>query len=82
LLTPSSARSIGSGKCACNGLASETTAADSLQTATRGRRKPIHNADIARVFEEIADLPDIGEANPFHVRELRGWLDKTRGAVR
>lgn len=32
---------------------------------------PIHNADIARVFEEIADLLDIGEANPFRVRAYR-----------
>jgi DNA polymerase (family 10) len=32
---------------------------------------PVHNADIARVFEEIADLLDIGEANPFRVRAYR-----------
>lgn len=36
---------------------------------------PIHNADIARVFEEIADLfddlVDMGEANPFRVRAYR-----------
>ena len=32
---------------------------------------PVHNADIARVFEEIADLLDIQEANPFRVRAYR-----------
>ena len=32
---------------------------------------PVHNADIARIFEEIADLLDIGEANPFRVRAYR-----------
>jgi DNA polymerase (family 10) len=32
---------------------------------------PVHNADISRVFEEIADLLEIGEANPFRVRAYR-----------
>ena len=32
---------------------------------------PVHNADIARVFEEIADLLDLQEANPFRVRAYR-----------
>jgi len=32
---------------------------------------PAHNADIARVFEAIADLLDIQEANPFRVRAYR-----------
>jgi DNA polymerase (family X) len=32
---------------------------------------PVHNADIARVFEEIADLLDIGEANPYRSRAYR-----------
>jgi len=32
---------------------------------------PVHNADIARVFEEIADLLEIGDANPFRVRAYR-----------
>jgi DNA polymerase (family 10) len=31
----------------------------------------VHNADIARVFDEIADLLDIQEANPFRVRAYR-----------
>lgn len=32
---------------------------------------PVHNADIARVFEEIGDLLEIQEANPFRVRAYR-----------
>jgi DNA polymerase (family 10) len=31
----------------------------------------VHNADIARVFEDIADLLEISEANPFRVRAYR-----------
>ncbi|MBA3902461.1 MAG: DNA polymerase/3'-5' exonuclease PolX [Rhodocyclaceae bacterium] len=32
---------------------------------------PIHNADIARIFEEIADLLEIQGANPFRIRAYR-----------
>ncbi len=32
---------------------------------------PVHNADIARVFEEIADLLELKEANPFRIRAYR-----------
>ena len=32
---------------------------------------PVHNADIANVFEEIADLLEIDNANPFRVRAYR-----------
>jgi DNA polymerase (family 10) len=32
---------------------------------------PVHNADIARVFAEIADLLEIEDANPFRVRAYR-----------
>ena len=32
---------------------------------------PLHNADIAAVFEEIADLLELGDANPFRVRAYR-----------
>jgi DNA polymerase (family 10) len=32
---------------------------------------PVHNADIARAFEEIADLLEIQQANPFRVRAYR-----------
>jgi DNA polymerase (family X) len=32
---------------------------------------PVHNADIAGAFGEIADLFEIGETNPFRVRAYR-----------
>ena len=32
---------------------------------------PIHNADIAAIFEEIADLLEIEGANPFRIRAYR-----------
>ena len=32
---------------------------------------PIHNADIAAIFDEIADLLEIEEANPFRIRAYR-----------
>lgn len=32
---------------------------------------PVHNADIAAVFEEIADLLEIENANPFRIRAYR-----------
>lgn len=32
---------------------------------------PVHNADIARVFEEIADLLELESGNPFRVRAYR-----------
>lgn len=32
---------------------------------------PIHNADIAAIFEEIADLLEIQGANPFRIRAYR-----------
>ncbi len=32
---------------------------------------PIHNADIAAVFDEIADLLEIQQANPFRIRAYR-----------
>ena len=35
------------------------------------RAMPVHNADIAGVFDEIADLLEIQEANPFRVRAYR-----------
>ena len=42
-------------------------------TATVGNnpRMPVHNADIARVFEEIADLLELESGNPFRVRAYR-----------
>lgn len=32
---------------------------------------PVHNADIAAVFEEIADLLELEDANPFRIRAYR-----------
>jgi len=32
---------------------------------------PVHNADIARAFEEIASLLELGDENPFRVRAYR-----------
>ncbi len=32
---------------------------------------PVHNADVAAVFDEIADLLELEEANPFRVRAYR-----------
>jgi DNA polymerase (family 10) len=32
---------------------------------------PIHNTDIARIFEQIAELLEIQEANPFRIRAYR-----------
>lgn len=32
---------------------------------------PIHNADIATIFEEIADLLEIDGENPFRIRAYR-----------
>jgi len=32
---------------------------------------PVHNADIAAIFEEIADLLEIDNANPFRIRAYR-----------
>ena len=47
---------------------------------------PIHNDDIAKVFDEIADLLEIQGANPFRTRAYRnadvlGRLDLVVGAV-
>lgn len=32
---------------------------------------PVHNAEIARIFNQVADLLEIGAANPFRVRAYR-----------
>jgi DNA polymerase/3'-5' exonuclease PolX len=32
---------------------------------------PLHNADIAAIFDELADLLEIEETNPFPVRAYR-----------
>lgn len=40
---------------------------------------PVHNEDIAVIFEEIADLLEIEEANPFRVRAYRTAARTIRG---
>ena len=32
---------------------------------------PVHNADIAAIFEQIADILEFEEANPFRIRAYR-----------
>ncbi len=40
---------------------------------------PVHNADIATLFEEIADLLEIDNANPFRVRAYRNAARQLQG---
>lgn len=40
---------------------------------------PVHNEDVATIFEEIADLLEIEEANPFRVRAYRNAARTIRG---
>jgi DNA polymerase (family 10) len=40
---------------------------------------PVHNNDIAAVFEEIADLLEIEQANPFRIRAYRNAARTVRG---
>ncbi len=40
---------------------------------------PVHNADIARAFDEVADLLELEEANPFRVRAYRNAARTLRG---
>jgi DNA polymerase (family X) len=43
----------------------------SLAIATPGPSMSVHNADIAKLFNRLADLLEIEEANPFRVRAYR-----------
>ncbi|HEB57171.1 MAG TPA: DNA polymerase/3'-5' exonuclease PolX [Gammaproteobacteria bacterium] len=43
---------------------------------------PVHNEDIAVIFEEIADLLEIENANPFRVRAYRNAARTVRGLGR
>lgn len=43
---------------------------------------PVHNEDIAAIFDEIADLLEIEEANPFRVRAYRNAARTARGLGR
>jgi len=40
---------------------------------------PVHNADIATAFEQIADLLEIENANPFRVRAYRNAARQLQG---
>ncbi len=40
---------------------------------------PVHNADVAAIFEEIADLLEIENANPFRVRAYRNAARQLQG---
>ncbi len=43
---------------------------------------PIHNEDVARVFDEIADLLDIRGENPFRIRAYRNAAREVRGLTK
>jgi len=43
---------------------------------------PVHNEDIAVIFEEMADLLEVEEANPFRVRAYRNAARTVRGLGR
>lgn len=43
---------------------------------------PVHNEDIAMIFDEMADLLEIEEANPFRVRAYRNAARTIRGLGR
>lgn len=43
---------------------------------------PTHNEDIARIFDEIADLLEIEQANPFRIRAYRNAARSIRGLGR
>jgi len=45
-------------------------------------RSPVQNAEIARVSEQVADLLEIQEANPFRVRAYRTAAETVRGRPR
>lgn len=40
---------------------------------------PVHNADIAAIFEEMADLLEIGNENPFRIRAYRNAARTLQG---
>lgn len=43
---------------------------------------PVHNQDVAAVFDELADLLEIDDANPFRVRAYRNAAQTVRGLAR
>ena len=42
----------------------------------------VHNEDIAAIFDQMADLLDIEDANPFRVRAYRNGARTVRGLGR
>ncbi|MGZ5104737.1 MAG: DNA polymerase/3'-5' exonuclease PolX [Usitatibacter sp.] len=42
-----------------------------MATSSAGAQTPVHNADIARAFDEIADLIELEGGNPFRIRAYR-----------
>ena len=46
---------------------------------TATNHAPIHNTDIADIFDEIADYLDIEDDNPFRVRAYRNAAHTVRG---
>jgi DNA polymerase (family 10) len=58
-------------------------AAQHAPAAPEGRdAMPVHNAAIADIFEEIADLLELTNANPFRVRAYRRAAQTVRGNAR
>lgn len=55
----------------CRRLAAVGGARAPLSTASRRRRRAVENIDIARIFEQIADLLEIEGANVFRIRAYR-----------
>ena len=43
---------------------------------------PVHNEDIAAIFNELADLLEVEDANPFRVRAYRTAARTVRGLGR
>lgn len=49
-----------------------------LKTAAKGRPLPIHNTEIAELFDTLADWLEIEDANPFRVRAYRNAARSVR----
>jgi Helix-hairpin-helix domain len=56
-------------------------AASARAVPPRAPARPVENIDIARIFEEIADLLEIEGENPFRIRGVPR-VDKLRSALR
>ncbi len=52
----------------------------SARCSASGSEEPVENAEIARLFRELADLLEIEEANPFRVRAYRRAARTVEGA--